>query len=185
MKHVRQLGSFFFAVGIFIAVFVGIPWFVIASKDPVIPIFLRVAIFSLLGGVLLVLLTLAVEQLRRKMSGGESLPTDADRGVMLLNSDKVPGKETTEILGLVHGHTVFSIWLGNDLSALIRLILGGELTEYTEMMGKARETATAQMIDKATELGADAIISVRYMTTHVVGTASEIFAYGTAIKLGE
>ena len=185
MRLLRQVGSLAFALGIFIAVFVGMPWIVIVSKEPVIPWWLRATIFSLLGGVLLVLLTLAVEQLRRKMSGGESLPTDADRGVMLLNSDKVPGKETTEILGLVHGHSVFSIWLGNDLSALIRLILGGELTEYTEMMGKARETATARMIDKATELGADAIINVRYMTTHVVGTASEIFAYGTAIKLGE
>ncbi|CAB1078423.1 hypothetical protein D1AOALGA4SA_6164 [Olavius algarvensis Delta 1 endosymbiont] len=55
---------------------------------------------------------------------------------MLLNSDVLPGREITEILGLVQGHTVFAIWLGKDLSAIVRLILGGELVEYTEMMGE-------------------------------------------------
>jgi uncharacterized protein YbjQ (UPF0145 family) len=100
-----------------------------------------------------------------------------------LNSAVVPGREITEILGLVQGHTVFAIWLGKDLSAIVRLILGGELTEYTEMMGKARTAATRRMIAQATEMGADAIINIRYMTTSVVGSAAELFAYGTAVKL--
>ena len=100
-----------------------------------------------------------------------------------MNSDAVPGRAVGEILGLVQGHTVFAIWLGNDLSALMRLILGGELTEYTEMMGQARDIATDRMVAKAEEKGADAIINVRYMTTGVVGTASELLVYGTAVKL--
>jgi uncharacterized protein YbjQ (UPF0145 family) len=95
----------------------------------------------------------------------------------------LPGREITEILGLVQGHTVFAIWLGKDLSAIIRLILGGELTEYTEMMGSARTTATERMIAKAAEMDADAVINVRYMTTSVVGTAAELLVYGTAVKL--
>ena len=66
---------------------------------------------------------------------------------------------------------------------MVRLILGGELTEYTEMMGKARATANDRMITEAAQMGADAIINVRYMTTSVVGTAAELFAYGTAVKL--
>ena len=103
--------------------------------------------------------------------------------VLLLNSDKLPGREITEILGLVQGHTVFAIWLGKDLSAIVRLILGGELTEYTEMMGSARLTATERMIEKAAKLEADAVINVRYMTTSVVGTAAELLVYGTAVKL--
>ena len=70
-----------------------------------------------------------------------------DGSVLLLNSAEVPGRKTQEILGLVQGHTVFAIWLGKDLSALIRLILGGELTEYTNMMGKARTMATNRMIN--------------------------------------
>ena len=59
------------------------------------------------------------------------------------------------------------------------------MTEYTEMMGRARAAATSRMIAQAAEMGADAIINVRYMTTSVVGTASELFAYGTAVKLSE
>ncbi len=104
---------------------------------------------------------------------------------MLLNSTIVPGREITEILGLVQGHTVYAIWLGKDLSAIVRLILGGELTEYTEMMGRARATATDRMINQASGMGADAIINIRYMTTSVVGSAAELLAYGTAVKLGE
>ena len=95
----------------------------------------------------------------------------------------MPGREIAEILGLVRGHTVFAIWLGKDLSAIVRLILGGELTEYTEMMGKARTAATDRMIARAAEMEADAIINVRYMTTSVVGTAAELLVYGTAVKL--
>jgi uncharacterized protein YbjQ (UPF0145 family) len=79
---------------------------------------------------------------------------------------------------------VFAVWLGKDLSAIVRLILGGELTEYTEMMGSARSTATERMTTKAAEIGADAIINVRYMTTSVIGSAAELLVYGTAVKLG-
>jgi uncharacterized protein YbjQ (UPF0145 family) len=81
-------------------------------------------------------------------------------------------------------HTVFAVWLGKDLSVIVRLILGGELTEYTEMMGRARSTATERMTTKAAEIGADAIINVRYMTTSVIGSAAELLVYGTAVKLG-
>ena len=102
---------------------------------------------------------------------------------MLLNSAAVPGKEITEILGLVQGHTVYAIWLGKDLSAIVRLIVGGELTEYTEMMGKARAVATDRMIAQAAAMGADAVINVRYMTTSVVASAAELLVYGTAVKL--
>jgi len=183
MKTLRHLGSLAFVLGLFTAVFVGIPWYVIVADDPVIPWWLRVAIFCLLGGILVVLLTLALEQRAHKAAVEEALPTESDRTVLLLNSDVLPGREITEILGLVQGHTVFAIWLGKDLSAIVRLILGGELTEYTEMMGSARSTATERMTAKAAEMGADAVINVRYMTTSVVGSAAELLVYGTAVKL--
>ena len=102
-----------------------------------------------------------------------------------MNSATLPSQEITEILGLVQGHTVYAIWLGKDLSAIIRLILGGELTEYTEMMGKARVMATDRMVAQASEMGADAIINIRYMTTSVIGSAAELLVYGTAVKLGK
>ena len=185
MKILRHIGSLAFVLGLFTAVFAGIPWYVIVADDPVVPWWLRIAVFCLLGGILLVLLTLALEQVRNKISGEGPLSTEADSTVLLLNSTALPGRQITEILGLVQGHTVFAIWLGKDLSAIVRLILGGELTEYTEMMGRARAAATSRMIIQAAEMGADAIINVRYMTTSVVGTAAELFAYGTAVKLSE
>ena len=183
MRILRHIGSLAFVLGLFTAVFAGIPWAVIAADDPPVPMWLRVAVFCLLGGILVVLLTLALEQRKNKASGAAPLPAESDSEILLLNSPELPGRQVTEILGLVQGHTVFAIWLGKDLSAIVRLILGGELTEYTEMMGQARSAATGRMIAQAAEMGADAIINVRYMTTSVVGTAAELFAYGTAVKL--
>jgi uncharacterized protein YbjQ (UPF0145 family) len=185
MRIVRQIGSLAFVVGLFTCIFAGVPWHVVVADDPVVPWWLRTAVFALLGGILVVLVTVAIEQ--RKYKRPEAVPaaTEPNGSVLLLNSAEVPGRKTGEILGLVQGHTVFAIWLGKDLSAIIRLILGGELTEYTEMMGKARQAATNRMTAQAAEMGADAIINVRYMTTSVVGSAAELFAYGTAVKLSE
>jgi len=185
MKTLRTIGSLAFVLGLFVTIFAGVPWHVIVEDDPAVPWWLRTAIFCLLGGILVVLVTLALEQKISTEPAEEPLPTEPDRSILLLNSMEVPGRQPSEILGMVQGHTVFAIWLGRDLSAIVRLVLGGELTEYTEMMGKARTTATNRMIVQATKMGADAIINVRYMTTSVVGTAAELFAYGTAVKFGE
>jgi len=185
MKILRHIGSLAFVLGLFTAVFAGMPWYVIVADDPVLPWWLRTAVFFLLGGILVVLATVALEQRKIKKSGEGPLPAESDRTVLLLNSLTLPGREITEILGLVQGHTVYAIWLGKDLSAIVKLILGGELTEYTEMMGRARAAATSRMIAQAAEMEADAIINVRYMTTSVVGSAAELLAYGTAVKLSE
>ena len=185
MKILRHIGSLAFVLGLFVAVFAGIPWHVVVADDPVVPWWLRIAIFSLLGGFLVVLLTLALEQLASGPSASAPLATEPDDSVLLMNSAEVPCRQITEIVGLVQGHTVYAIWLGKDLSAIVRLILGGELTEYTEMMGQARVTATNKMIAKAKQVGADAIINVRYMTTSVVGSAAELLVYGTAVKLSK
>ncbi|MHC4568959.1 MAG: YbjQ family protein [Planctomycetota bacterium] len=167
MKTLRNVGSLAFVLGLFVTIFAGVPWHVFFVDDPVaLPLWLQIAICSVLGGILVVLLTVALEQ---KMSG---IPTEVpqapepDGTVTVLNSAEIPGRKTREILGVVQGHTVF-------------------VTEYTEMMGRARTTATNRMIAQAAELGADAIINVRYMTTSVVGSAAELLAYGTAVKLGK
>lgn len=183
MKILRQIGSFAFVLGLFVVIFGGIPWHVVVADNPVVPWWLRIAVFGLLGGILLVLLTVALEQREAQKPTEEPLIIDSEAELMLLNSDAVPGREVHATLGLVQGHTVFAIWLGKDLSALIRLVIGGELTEYTDMMGSARTVATNRMIAQAVKLGADAIINVRYMTTSVVGSAAELMVYGTAVKL--
>ena len=183
MKVIRHIGSVAFVLGLFTTVFAGIPWYVFVIDDPTMPWWFRVAVLCILGGILVVLATLALEQRVHTASVEKPLATESDRTVLLLNSDVLPGRQITEILGLVQGHTVFAVWLGKDLSAIVRLILGGELTEYTEMMGSARSTATERMTAKAAELGADAVINVRYMTTSVVGSAAELLVYGTAVRL--
>ncbi|MCK4293426.1 MAG: YbjQ family protein [Planctomycetes bacterium] len=183
MKTLRHIGSLAFVLGLFTVVFAGIPWHVMAVDDPAVPLWLQIAVFCLLGGILMVLVTVALEQRGAKPSVDGPAVAEPEGAVLLLNSDAVPGRQTREILGLVQGHTVYAIWLGKDLSALIRLILGGELTEYTQMLGNARTAATNRMIAQAAEMGADAIINVRYMTTSVVGSAAELLAYGTAVKL--
>ena len=181
MKIIRLIGSLAFVLGLFTAVFAGIPWYV--YNEPIMPLWLRIAVYGFLGGILLVLLTVAVEQRKGKAPGRELLSRKSPSQVLLQNSAEVPGRQISETLGLVKGHTIFAIWLGKDISALVRLILGGELIEYTEMMGRAREVATERMIDQAEKLGADAIINVRFVTTSVIASAAELLAYGTAIKL--
>ena len=187
MKIVRHIGSLAFVLGIFTVVFVGIPWYVIVPDPnvPVVPWWLQIAVFCLMGGILVVLVTVAIEQRKIKTSAEAPLPAESESTVLLLNSTEIPGRQRREILGLVQGHTVYAIWLGKDLSALIRLVLGGELTEYTQMLGMARTTATNRMTAEAARMGADAIINIRYMTTSVVGSAAELLVYGTAVKLSE
>lgn len=185
MNVLRRIGSLAFVAGLFTCIFAGIPWYVVVSDEPVIPLWLRTAVFALLGGILIVLVTLAIEQQKYMSLEDSTPPAEADTPLLLSNSEIIPDQIITQNLGMVQGHTIYAIWLGNDLSALVRLILGGELTEYTELMGKARSLATRRMIDRARQLGADAIINVRYTTNSVVGSAAELHAYGTAVKLGK
>lgn len=186
MKALRYLGSIAFVAGLFFSIFLGIPWAVIVADDPPVPWWLRMAIFALLGGILVVLATVAIEQRMKRKTLKKSAPiTRRPHGLILQNTAEIPGRKVSEVLGMVEGHTVYAIWIGKDLSALIRLILGGELTEYTDMMGRARILATNRMVARAEKMGADGVINVRYMTTSVIGSAAELLVYGTAVKLKE
>ena len=126
MRVIRQIGSLAFVVGLFVVIFIGIPWHVIYVEDPAVPFWLQIAVFCLLGGIFVVMLTVAFEQ-RTNRSEAELPSAELEGKILLLNSAEIPGREISEILGLVQGHTVFAIWLGKDLSALVRLVLGGEL----------------------------------------------------------
>ncbi|MFO8059224.1 MAG: YbjQ family protein [Bacillota bacterium] len=183
MKIIRFIGAAAFMLGFFTAVFVGVPWYV--HNDPTLPWWLKTAVFLLMGGILLVLATVAVEHPGAERRTTDFEPVGARTEVLILNSAEVPHHRISEILGLVRGHTIFAVSLGRDLSALMRLIPGGELVEYTEMMGQARDMAVQRMTVEAEELGADAIINVRFITTAVVTGAAELLAYGTAVRLDE
>ena len=103
--------------------------------------------------------------------------------MLVTNTDRIPGKEIVEILGLVKGNTVRAKWFAKDIMAGLRNLMGGELKEYTEMLTEAREEALSRMTKDAEALGADAVVNVRFITSYITEGAAEILAYGTAVKL--
>ncbi|EPR71570.1 YbjQ family protein [Cyclobacterium qasimii] len=103
--------------------------------------------------------------------------------IIISTTDKVPGKEITEILGIARGSTVRARNIGRDIFAGLKNIVGGEIEEYTKLQAQSREQAMQRMVQDAQNLGADAIVNVRLTTSMVMQGASEILAYGTAVKL--
>lgn len=103
--------------------------------------------------------------------------------MIVSTANELENYKVDEVLGVVKGNTVRAKWFGKDIVAGLRQIVGGELHEYTEMMTEAREEAHGRMIKNAEELGADAIIGVRFTSSDVMSSAAEILAYGTAVKL--
>lgn len=95
--------------------------------------------------------------------------------------ETIPGV-TFRIVGIAQGATVQTKHIGRDIMAGLKNVLGGELKGYTEMMQESRQIATQRMCKMAAEMGADAVIGVRYTTSAVMPQAAEVLAYGTAVK---
>ena len=102
--------------------------------------------------------------------------------MLITTTENIPGKEY-EILGLAKGSTIQSKHIGKDIGAGIRNLVGGEVKAYVEMMDEARDIATSRMEQSALQMGADAIVCVRYSTSAVMASAAEVMAYGTAVKI--
>ena len=103
--------------------------------------------------------------------------------MIVATSSSVAGQRVVRTLGLVRGNTIRARHIGRDLLAVLKTIVGGEIEEYTKMMGESREQAIDRMIAEAKALGADAILDARFSTSYIMGSAAEILAYGTAVKL--
>jgi len=101
--------------------------------------------------------------------------------MIMVTTDFVPGKTIKKTFGLVRGNTIRARHIGRDMVAFLRNIVGGEIKDYTKMMAESREQAIDRMIGEAEELGANAIINVRFTTSMIMQSASEILAYGTAV----
>ena len=101
--------------------------------------------------------------------------------MLYITLDTIPGREL-EPMGIVKGSTVHSKNVGKDIMSGLKTIVGGEIKAYTEMMEEARTIATQRMLEDAQRMGADAIVGVRYSSSAVMAGASEIMAYGTAVK---
>lgn len=103
--------------------------------------------------------------------------------MLISTTDFIPGKEIVEVIDIARGSTVRARHLGRDIFAGLKNLVGGEISEYTNLMAEAREHAIDRMIADAERIGADAVINVRFTTAGVMNMASEILAYGTAVKL--
>lgn len=101
--------------------------------------------------------------------------------MLLLTLNYVPGKEI-EALSLVKGTVVQSKNFGKDFMAGMKTLVGGEIVAYTELLNESRQIATKRMVDEAEALGADAVINVRYGSSSLMQSASEVLVYGTAVK---
>ena len=101
--------------------------------------------------------------------------------MLMITTENIPGRNL-ETLGLVKGNVVRAKHIGRDIMAGFKTLVGGEISGYTELLTEAREIATARMIAEAKALNADAITGVRYVTCSVMDGASEVMAYGTAVK---
>ena len=99
----------------------------------------------------------------------------------LVSIDTYPGKEI-EVLGVVKGTVVQTKNVGRDFMAGMKTLVGGEIVGYTEMLNEARQIATKRMVDEAEQLGADAVIGIKFGSSMVMQGAAEILAYGTAVK---
>lgn len=104
--------------------------------------------------------------------------------MILVNTDYISGKEL-EMLGLVKGSTIQTKNVGKDILQSFKNLVGGELKEYNEMMNEARALATKRMVEEAENLGADAIVNIRYASSTIAQGAAEVIAYGTAVKFME
>jgi len=101
--------------------------------------------------------------------------------MIVVTTNGLPGYHVKEVLGMVRGNSIRARHLGKDITANLRRLAGGEITEYTKMIAETREQAVDRMVEDAETLGANAILAVRFQTTEVQSSAAEMLCYGTAV----
>jgi uncharacterized protein YbjQ (UPF0145 family) len=101
--------------------------------------------------------------------------------MLLSTTDTIEGKKIVKHLGIAKGNTIRARHIGRDIMAILRHIVGGEITDYTKMMAESREQAIDRMVEDAQRMGANAVLRVSFTTSMIMGGASEILAYGTAV----
>jgi uncharacterized protein YbjQ (UPF0145 family) len=104
-------------------------------------------------------------------------------GPLMVTTDEVPGYRVVRVIGLVRGNTIRARHIGNDILAMFKTLVGGEISEYTKMMAESREQSLDRLRAEAVERGANAVVGLRFTTSTVMQGAAEILAYGTAVEL--
>lgn len=105
--------------------------------------------------------------------------------MIVVNTSTIPGRKIDRVLGIAKGNTIRARHVGKDILAGLKNVFGGEIQEYTKLMAEAREQALDRMIADARAMGANAVINVHFTTSFIMGAASEILAYGTAVILAD
>ena len=103
--------------------------------------------------------------------------------MIITTQDELSDYEIIETLGLVKGNTIRARHIGKDILAGLRTLIGGEITEYTKMLAESREQSLDRLMNRAKELGADAVVCLRFTTSAVMQNSAELLAYGTAVKI--
>lgn len=101
--------------------------------------------------------------------------------MIVVNTETIPGMKIAQVRGMVQGNTVRSKHMGRDIMAGFKNLVGGELKGYTELLTEARREALSRMLAQAEQLGANAVVNVRFSTSAVTQGAAELYAYGTAV----
>jgi len=101
--------------------------------------------------------------------------------MIVTTSSQVAGKEIKKTFGLVRGNTIRARFIGKDIIAMLKNLVGGEIQEYTKLMAESREQAIDRMTEEAKSLGANAIVDCRFSTSYIMQSAAEILVYGTAV----
>lgn len=105
--------------------------------------------------------------------------------MIVVNTETIPGRKILQIKGLVQGNTVRAKHVGRDIAASLKNLIGGELTGYTELLVESRREAMARMLAQAQQLGANAVVNVRFATSSITSGAAELYCYGTAIVVDQ
>jgi uncharacterized protein YbjQ (UPF0145 family) len=105
--------------------------------------------------------------------------------MILTSTQDIPGKKITRTFGLVKGNTIRARNIGRDIIAVFKNLIGGEIEEYTKLLAQSREQAMDRMISAAEEMGANAIVGIRFSTSYIMQSAAEIMVYGTAVLIDD
>tara|TARA_A200000113_G_C8704933_1_gene303196 strand:- start:239 stop:568 length:330 start_codon:yes stop_codon:yes gene_type:complete len=103
--------------------------------------------------------------------------------MIITTTETIPGREISEVIGIAKGNVVRARFVGRDIIAGLRTLVGGEVDEYTKLMAEAREQSYDRMLESARQMGADAVVNVRFTTSLIMQGSSEIMTYGTAVRL--
>lgn len=104
--------------------------------------------------------------------------------MLVVNTETIPGFTILEVKGLVQGNTIRAKHVGKDILASLKNLVGGEIKSYTELLTEARREAMSRMLAQAQQLGANAVVNVRFSTSSITQGAAELYAYGTAVVVG-